>query len=85
MACGVWVLFRLAVVLLLGSGDLGVVGEDPSEEVVAGASGVAECPVLRGFLLVMGAGFSSAADSDTERLVGDAAFGCVAMVWVTCR
>ncbi|MDH6695994.1 hypothetical protein ABZ682_24260 [Streptomyces griseoviridis] len=57
-------LFRLAVVVLLGSGDLGVVGEDPSEEVVAG---VAERPFLRGFLLVMGAGFGSRSPAGSRR------------------
>ncbi|WP_198537092.1 MULTISPECIES: hypothetical protein [unclassified Streptomyces] len=77
MAHGLWVLFRLAVVVLLGSGDLGVVGEDASEQVVTGASGVAECPVLCGFLLGVGSGFGFAVGSDAERLVGDATFGRV--------
>lgn len=78
MACGLWVLFRLAMVVPLGSGDLGMVGEDAPEQVVAGASGVAECPVLCGFLLGVGSGFGFAAAGDAERLVGDAAFGRVA-------
>lgn len=55
-----------------------MVGDDASEEVVADASGVAERPVLCGFLLGVGSGFGSAVGSGAERLVGDATFRGVA-------
>ncbi|WP_207914173.1 site-specific integrase [Micromonospora sp. KC213] len=52
-----------------------MVSNDSSEQVMARASGVAECPVLCGLLLVVRAGFCVAAGRDAERLVGDELLG----------